>query len=294
MYGCGVPDYIGDADETITLKSFSLLSDSHSQDMGEIKTVDFVSDFMTFLGNNVSRETYYEKLQIPLSQVVEIYFSLSEEQRLAFIGYFEQVFSELKDDNQLIPTLLVALAAPNASRSAELLANLIIKHMDRVSSTSGKPVSDDEYETVKAAILPIVSVLLPIAGKDFSATYDFGGTRPKSAPLYHMMTFVGNLESLIMHHYNYYIFDELTALDSYYQERTNYILGDVDGDGDVSVADATYIQRILAEIEIPFYLEKEVSDVDGDGEVTIIDATFIRRWLVNLPAPEGIGEQIGT
>ena len=292
MYGCGVPDYIGNTDDTITLTSFSLLSDGHVQDMGEIKTVDFISDFMTFLGNNLSRKTYYEKLQAPVSQVAQIYYSLSKEQRLAFIEYFNQVFSELKNDNKLIPSLLVALAAPNLKRSAELLANLIIKHMDQVSSTSGKPVSDDEYETVRAAVLPIVSVLLPIAGKDSTASYDFGGARPKSAPFYHIMTFAGNLDSLFIHHYNYNVFDELTALDSYYQERIDYILGDVDGDGVVSVIDVTYIQRFIADIEIPFYLEKEVSDVDGDEEVTIIDATFIQRWLVNLACPEGIGKPV--
>ncbi|MBQ3265800.1 MAG: dockerin type I repeat-containing protein, partial [Ruminococcus sp.] len=70
------------------------------------------------------------------------------------------------------------------------------------------------------------------------------------------------------------------------------ILGDVDGDSEVTIVDATYIQRKLASIPIPFEFYDTVADEDKDGEVTIIDATFIQRWLANLPAPDGIGEPI--
>ena len=31
----------------------------------------------------------------------------------------------------------------------------------------------------------------------------------------------------------------------------------------------------------------------GDGEVTILDATMIQRWLVDLSAADGIGKPIG-
>lgn len=70
------------------------------------------------------------------------------------------------------------------------------------------------------------------------------------------------------------------------------ILGDVDGDGVVTVLDATYLQRKLVDLPIPFEFSETVADVDGDGTATVIDATFIQRWLANLPAPDGIGEPI--
>ena len=70
------------------------------------------------------------------------------------------------------------------------------------------------------------------------------------------------------------------------------ILGDVDKDGHVTIIDATFIQRKLAGIPIPFEFNNSVADVDSDGEVTIIDATFIQRWLANLSAPEGIGKPL--
>ena len=69
------------------------------------------------------------------------------------------------------------------------------------------------------------------------------------------------------------------------------ILGDVDGDGVVSIIDATCIQRYLAEILIYSYNET-AADTDGDGKVTILDATSIQRYLAELPCFAGIGSPI--
>lgn len=72
----------------------------------------------------------------------------------------------------------------------------------------------------------------------------------------------------------------------------SYILGDADGSGDVTILDATTIQRKLADMTVDKYIEI-AANIDGDEAVTIFDATFIQRWLVSLSAPEGIGEPIG-
>lgn len=70
------------------------------------------------------------------------------------------------------------------------------------------------------------------------------------------------------------------------------LLGDVDGDGEVTIMDATYIQRALADIPIPFELDERVADTDGDNEVTILDATDIQRWLAGLESSPNIGMPI--
>lgn len=70
-----------------------------------------------------------------------------------------------------------------------------------------------------------------------------------------------------------------------------YILGDVDGDNNVSILDATCIQRHLASIPV-FAYNKSAADTDSDGEVTILDATMIQRWLAGLKCPESIGKPI--
>lgn len=84
----------------------------------------------------------------------------------------------------------------------------------------------------------------------------------------------------------------VTPTDPPLPPADNGILGDVDGDGEVAVLDATCIQRHLASITLSFVISKKISDVDGDGEITIFDATAIQRHLAGLSCPEGIGKKI--
>ena len=77
-------------------------------------------------------------------------------------------------------------------------------------------------------------------------------------------------------------------IDIYYDVQ---LLGDADGDCDVSILDATVIQRVLAELPVDSYNEA-AADADGDGDVTILDATCIQRFLAGMPCPAGIGEEI--
>ena len=71
------------------------------------------------------------------------------------------------------------------------------------------------------------------------------------------------------------------------------ILGDVDGDGVVSILDATAIQRHLASIPTYSYIEA-AADTDEDGSVSILDATMIQRWLANLQSNDNIGNPIAV
>ena len=75
------------------------------------------------------------------------------------------------------------------------------------------------------------------------------------------------------------------------QPESEIILGDVDGDGTVTIVDATYIQRRLADLPTDSFVEA-AADADQDGMITIIDATFIQRWLADLPSNENIGKPI--
>ena len=75
-------------------------------------------------------------------------------------------------------------------------------------------------------------------------------------------------------------------------EPKTIILCDVDSDGEVTIIDATCIQRKLANIPTAKFVEA-ASDADEDGDLTIIDATVIQRWLAQLPANDQIGQPIG-
>ncbi|MBR2714954.1 MAG: dockerin type I repeat-containing protein [Ruminococcus sp.] len=62
-----------------------------------------------------------------------------------------------------------------------------------------------------------------------------------------------------------------------------YLLGDVDGDGVVSVMDATEIQMVLAQTkEYATETSELAADVDKDGQVSIMDATEIQMIQAGL------------
>lgn len=67
------------------------------------------------------------------------------------------------------------------------------------------------------------------------------------------------------------------------------LLGDADGDGEVTSTDAAAVQRAIVKMAVPS-LDMIAADVDGDGELTVTDATFIQRWLIKVECPYGIGE----
>ena len=70
------------------------------------------------------------------------------------------------------------------------------------------------------------------------------------------------------------------------------LLGDADGDGEVSILDVTVIQRWLADYSVPDpgIVEKR-GDINGGG-VDITDVTLIQRYLANYTTAYAIGEKI--
>ena len=66
------------------------------------------------------------------------------------------------------------------------------------------------------------------------------------------------------------------------------ILGDVDNDDNVTILDATAIQRFLANVPND-YFEEKAADADEDGVIGILDVTEIQRYLAKLSANNSIG-----
>ena len=83
------------------------------------------------------------------------------------------------------------------------------------------------------------------------------------------------------------------ALDALEGQRNidHPILGDVDMDGEVTVVDAAFAQRIAAWMPVPVNCYLGKSDVDGDGWTTITDVTAIQYYLSGLDTPYSIGER---
>ena len=74
----------------------------------------------------------------------------------------------------------------------------------------------------------------------------------------------------------------------------DYLLGDTDMDHDVSVTDATLIQRKAADMIMLSGVGKLAADVDSDGEITVLDATAIQMWLVNMRVNHPVGQAVSA
>ena len=68
-----------------------------------------------------------------------------------------------------------------------------------------------------------------------------------------------------------------------YVRVTSYMLGDANGDGRVTSADAVLLARHLRGEDVEINLH--VMDLNGDGVVDLYDLLLLQRWLVGLEVP---------
>jgi hypothetical protein len=69
-----------------------------------------------------------------------------------------------------------------------------------------------------------------------------------------------------------------------------YILGDANGDGYVTISEATSIQMFLVELPVGDDFSAYAADVDGDGEIKLEDAVTIQKWVAEIELAYSIGE----
>ena len=61
-------------------------------------------------------------------------------------------------------------------------------------------------------------------------------------------------------------------------QSEEFMLGDVDGNGEISIADATQVQKIIAYLIEPTDEMTLAADVNADNMVNILDATMIQMY----------------
>jgi hypothetical protein len=66
------------------------------------------------------------------------------------------------------------------------------------------------------------------------------------------------------------------------EPKENIIKGDVDGDGRVSIMDATILQRHISGLCLVDDTNLLIADTNGDGNVNIKDVTTIQKYLVGF------------
>ena len=64
--------------------------------------------------------------------------------------------------------------------------------------------------------------------------------------------------------------------------KPDQIIGDVNGDGSITVLDATTLQKYISGLVSLSNEQLALADTNGDGSVTVLDATQIQKYLANL------------
>lgn len=71
-----------------------------------------------------------------------------------------------------------------------------------------------------------------------------------------------------------------------------YIMGDVDHNGTISIKDTTLIRKYLAKVLDFDDITLALADVDNSGGCSIKDATLIQKYIALIDAPSSVGETI--
>ncbi len=61
-----------------------------------------------------------------------------------------------------------------------------------------------------------------------------------------------------------------------------FAIGDVNSDGDISVVDATLVQKYIVGLENLTDFQKKSADVNDENEISVVDATLIQKYIVGL------------
>ena len=64
-------------------------------------------------------------------------------------------------------------------------------------------------------------------------------------------------------------------------DHNHAVMGDVDGDGEITIMDATVVQLCVAGYELSG-ADLSVADVDGDSQLTVFDATLIQEYIAGI------------
>ncbi|MEE1319317.1 MAG: type I pullulanase, partial [Ruminococcus sp.] len=74
---------------------------------------------------------------------------------------------------------------------------------------------------------------------------------------------------------------------------TKILIGDVDGNGVITIADATLVQKYAVQMVTFTDTQLIAGDCDLDGRVGIKDATLIQKYIVGFEDTESVGEYVG-
>ena len=161
-------------------------------------------------------------------------------------------------------------------------AELIIKNLTDSESVENANIAlGDSYKLIYLYDISLVKNGVPIQPNS-TATVKIP-TSDKNAKIYEIKDDGTKTNMNALYKDGYLIFST-NQLSSYALaiSKSNFLIGDINQDGNVDIKDATLIQMYLVNFVVLSDEQKYVADVDGDGDINIIDATEIQRYIVQI------------
>ena len=121
------------------------------------------------------------------------------------------------------------------------------------------------------------------------ARFRFKATAPGTTEINHVIQYMINVNEERIYYKNEPV-AEMAPVEAVTVESAVGCIGDIDGDGEISILDATYMQRVSAGVDLSY--DAEMSDVTGDKLVSLKDVVTTRRYLAGKSVDSAIGNWV--
>ncbi|GEM_PF-2766744 len=210
-------------DQTIDAKRVNIIS-RKSVDVGDVDAAQFLQEFFDYISQDISRESYSEKLDNPVSSFIDMFMNMSSEKRRLLESLTAgDTLSRVMDSQTsgaLIKDIILLLTSPRPMK--ELYMRLVTESEQLVDELTAQiaPMLSVEIATAKDCIGPLISVLGPLVNRDAHYTVYSDSSDPEDKGqrlmLYYLATFAMNFGDMVKNHYAQDNFERIKALDSFY------------------------------------------------------------------------------
>ena len=157
-----------DIGEDSTIKTYIGLTDI--EEYKDVNRNEFLNEFFSFVTSKLSREEYVDNLEERVSNILDIYFSKSDEDREKIKNFItvdvkDRLFDE--ENKTRIGMELLDLIGHNSDYLYEKFCNDIVSIMEEKRNTeNAQALTEAEFEYLKESIYPILRTLGPIMVDD--------------------------------------------------------------------------------------------------------------------------------
>ena len=136
------------------------------EEIGSVDANTFLNDFFTWLPSRLSREDYANYLEEPVSNILDIYFSKNEEDRAKLLDFLtNEVKTEVVDS---CGSIFLDIFERNSDSIYKNISNRVVESIENVeNSENAKVLTNEELQTIKDSIYPILRVLGPVIVDDY-------------------------------------------------------------------------------------------------------------------------------